>query len=999
PIAVLSSRPRLLFDYFSQLFAQVTNPPLDAIREELVTSLYTYLGREGNLLTEEPGHAKLIKLKTPIVNNAEFAKLAALNGDDHKAVSISMLFDVGEGEGGMAAALDKLCAAAVEAVRDQRASILILSDRGVGPDRAAIPSLLATSAVHHTLIKAGCRAQCGLVIETAEAREVHHFCLLVGYGAGAVNPYLALESIEDLFNDGLLPADMTVEKAQKNYIKAANKGILKVASKMGIATVQSYRGAQIFEAVGLSKDLVDTHFIGTPSRIQGIDLEIIATETLMRHRRAYPPIDVQSGMLDAGGQYQYRRQGEYHQWNPDTVAKLQHAVRVDSFKTYMDYAKALNDEAKNRCTLRGMLKIKPLNAAVPIEEVEPAKEIVKRFVTGAMSFGSISRESHETLAIAMNTIGGKSNTGEGGEDPERFADKRRSAIKQIASGRFGVTTEYLVNADELQIKMAQGAKPGEGGALTGTKVDDYVGKIRHSTPGVGLISPPPHHDIYSIEDLAQLIHDLKNVNQQARVSVKLVSEVGVGTIAAGVAKAKADHILISGDGGGTGNAPQSSIKYCGLPWELGLAETQQVLILNGLRGRVTVQADGQMKTGRDAIIAALLGAEEVGFSTAPLIAAGCIMMRVCHLNTCPVGIATQDPELRKKFQGKPEHVINYMFFVAEECRQLMASLGFRTWEEMVGRADCLDFEDVSDHWKARLIDLSPILHMPEPRKGDARVRIQAQDHGLAVALDQKLLELAKPALDSGTAVKHDVEIRNIHRTVGTMLSGAVAKKYGIAGLPDDTIHFKMNGTGGQSFGAFLMKGITLEIEGEANDYVGKGICGGRIVVYPNKESTFKAEENIIAGNTIGYGGISGEIFLRGVAGERFCVRNSGANAVVEGVGDHGCEYMTGGRVVILGQTGRNFAAGMSGGIAYVYDDIGMLPKLCNMEMVELEPVTEPEDLATLKDLLEKHHAYTGSTRAKAVLEDFAKEVRWFVKVMPTDYRRVLESRKAKALAK
>ena len=1000
PLACLSDKPQLLFSYFKQLFAQVTNPPLDAIREEMVTSLITYLGREGNLLTEEPGHARLIKLKTPIITSAELAKLAALDNEDHKAERLSTLFDVAELEDGMTAALDALCKAAVEAVRDRNVSILILSDRGVDRDHAAIPSLLVTSAVHHTLIKAGCRAQCGLVIETGEAREVHHFCLLVGYGAGAVNPYLALESLQDLADDGMLPADMTVEKAQKNYIKAANKGILKVASKMGIATVQSYRGAQIFEAVGLAKELIEKHFVGTPSRIEGIDLDVIATETLMRHRRAYPPIAADVDYLDAGGQYQYRRQGEYHQWNPDTVAKLQHAVRVDSFKTYLDYAKAINDEAKHRCTLRGMLKLKPKNPCVPIEEVESAKDLVKRFVTGAMSFGSISRESHETLAIAMNTIGGKSNTGEGGEDPERFKDNRRSAIKQIASGRFGVTTEYLVNADELQIKMAQGAKPGEGGALTGNKVDDYVGKLRHSTPGVSLISPPPHHDIYSIEDLAQLIHDLKNVNSSARISVKLVSEVGVGTIAAGVAKAKADHILISGDGGGTGNAPQSSIKYCGLPWELGLAETQQVLILNGLRGRVTVQADGQMKTGRDAIIAALLGAEEVGFSTAPLIAAGCIMMRVCHLNTCPVGIATQDPELRKKFQGKPEHVINYMFFVAEECRQLMAQLGFRTWQEMVGRADCLEFDDVSEHWKARLIDLSPILHMPEPRQGDARVRIQAQDHGLKVALDQTLLDLAAKAIESGEKVRAEVPIRNIHRTVGTMLSGTVAKKYGIKGLPDDTIHFKMPGTAGQSFGAFLAKGITLEVEGEANDYVGKGICGGRIVVYPPKDATFKPEENIIAGNTIGYGGIAGEIFLRGVAGERFCVRNSGANAVVEGVGDHGCEYMTGGRVVILGPTGRNFAAGMSGGIAYVYDDAGQLPKLCNMEMVELEKVEDPEDLSSLRGLIQKHFDYTGSTRAKTILDDFEKEVRWFVKVMPTDYRRVLESRKlAEANAK
>ena len=998
PLACLSDKPQLLYSYFKQLFAQVTNPPLDAIREEMVTSLFTYLGREGNLLTEDPTHARLIKLKTPIIDNTELSKLAALDSEDHKAVRLSTLFDVGDTERGLEAAVERLCAEAVAAVREQKATILILSDRGVDREHAPIPSLLATSSVHHHLIRAGLRAQCGLVIESGEAREVHHFCLLLGYGAGAINPYLALETIADLQTDGFLPAELPLEKARKNYIKAANKGILKVASKMGIATVQSYRGAQIFEAVGLSRELVDKYFVGTPSRIQGIDLDVIQTESLLRHRRAYPPIVTESEVLDVGGQYQYRRHGEYHQWNPLTVAKLQHAVRVDSFQTYLEYAKALNDESKNRCTLRGMLKLKGTGKSIPIEEVEPAKEIVKRFCTGAMSFGSISRESHETLAVAMNTIGGRSNTGEGGEDPERFKDNRRSAIKQIASGRFGVTTEYLVNADELQIKMAQGAKPGEGGALTGNKVDDYVGKLRHSTPGVGLISPPPHHDIYSIEDLAQLIHDLKNVNSQARISVKLVSEVGVGTIAAGVAKAKADHILISGDGGGTGNAPQSSIKYTGLPWELGLAEAQQVLIMNGLRGRVTLQADGQMKTGRDAVIAGLLGAEEVGFSTAPLIAAGCIMMRVCHLNTCPVGIATQDPELRKKFQGKPEHVINFMFFVAEEARQLMAEMGFRTWQEMVGRADCLEFEDVSEHWKAKLIDLSPVLHYPTPREGDARVKIQDQDHGLAIALDQNLLKLAAPALEKGEKVQADVAIRNINRTVGTMLSGAVAKKYGFNGLPDDTVHFKMNGTGGQSFGAFLMKGITLEVEGEANDYVGKGICGGRIVVYPPKGSTFKPEENIVAGNTIAYGGIAGEIYLRGVAGERFAVRNSGANLVVEGVGDHGCEYMTGGRVVILGQTGRNFAAGMSGGIAYVYDDIGMFPKLCNMEMVELDKVEQPEDLATLRTLLENHYKYTGSTKAKAVLDDFEKEVRWFVRVMPTDYRRVLEARKA-AVAK
>jgi glutamate synthase domain-containing protein 2/glutamate synthase domain-containing protein 3 len=841
------------------------------------------------------------------------------------------------------------------------------------------------------------RAQAGLVIETGEAREVHHFCLLLGYGAGAINPYLALETIGDLHRDGFLPPDLKLEYAQKNFIKAINKGILKVASKMGISTVQSYRGAQIFEAVGLSKELIDAYFTGTPSRIQGITLDIVQTEALMRHRKGFPPIKVDSDVLDVGGFYQYRRHGEYHAWNPDTVAKLQHAVRIDSFKTYLEYAKLINDESRNRCTLRGLLTFKKgINPPIPIEEVEPAKEIVKRFVTGAMSFGSISKETHETLAIAMNTIGGKSNTGEGGEDPERFHDNRRSAIKQVASGRFGVTTEYLVNSDQIQIKMAQGAKPGEGGALSGNKVDEYVGKLRHSTPGVGLISPPPHHDIYSIEDLAQLIHDLKNVKPSSEVSVKLVSEVGVGTVAAGVAKAKADHILISGDGGGTGNAPQSSIKHCGLPWELGISETNQVLLINGLRGRVRLQTDGQIKTGRDVVIAAMLGAEEIGFSTGPLIAAGCVMMRVCHLNTCPVGIATQDPELRKKFMGKPEHVINFMFFVAEEARQYMAELGIRTFDELVGRADLLEFADVSDHWKAKTLDLSPILYTPPVLPGDSRFCTQKQDHGLDKALDNKLIELAAPAIEKGTKVRHELPISNVNRTVGTMLSGRVAMKYGFAGLPDETIHFKFTGSAGQSLGAFLAKGITLEVEGEANDYVGKGISGGRIIVYPPKEATFKPEENIIAGNTIAYGAISGEIYLRGVVGERFCVRNSGVHAVVEGVGDHGCEYMTGGRVVIIGPTGRNFAAGMSGGIAYVYDDIGMFPKLCNMEMVELEsPNTfNDQDIETIRTLLTNHYQFTGSTRAKSILDDFEKELRWFVKVMPTDYRRVLENQKS-----
>ena len=883
-----------------------------------------------------------------------------------------MLFNVSDGVDGLGKAVDELCTAASKAVADG-ASILILSDRGVDRNRAPIPALLATAAVHHHLIREGTRTQCGLVIETGEAREAHHFCLLIGYGAGAVNPYLAFETIHDLHDDGLLPQGLTYEQAKKNYIKAANKGILKVASKMGISTVQSYRGAQIFEAIGLSEETINKYFTNTASRIKGVGLDVIAAELLERHRRGFPPIDVEREVLDNGGQYQWRRDGEYHMWNPDTVAKLQHAVRVDSYKTFKEFTQLLNDEARNRCTLRGLLQFrKNGRAPIPLDQVEPAKEIVKRFVTGAMSLGSISTEAHENLAIAMNRIGGKSNTGEGGEDPRRFKPDpqpqqsqqppgnapavfysqrssagalpgcryaapltwRRSAIKQVASARFGVTTEYLVNCDELQIKMAQGAKPGEGGQLPGGKVDEYIGKIRHSTPGVGLISPPPHHDIYSIEDLAHSSFMIsKSVNPQCRVSVKLVSEVGVGTIAAGVAKAKSDHILISGDSGGTGASPLTSIKYAGIPWEMGISETQQILVMNGLRGRVVLQTDGQIKTGRDVAIALLLGAEEIGFSTAPLIASGCIMMRVCHLNTCPVGIATQDPELRKKFAGKPEHVINFMFFVAEELREIMAELGFRNVNEMIGQTDCLEFQDVANHPKARFVDLSAILHKPELREGDTRYNTQKQDHGLSQSIDeQKLIKLAEPALKSEkahgravgfTKVKHELEIRNVDRTAGTTLSGMIAKKFGHAGLPDDTIHFKFTGHAGQSFGCFLAKGVTMELEGDANDYCGKGMSGGKIIVYPPKaaiDAGFKPAENIIAGNVICYGAISGEIYLRGVVGERFCVRNSGANAVVEGVGDHGCEYMTGGRVVVIGPTGRNFAAGMSGGIAYVYDD-------------------------------------------------------------------------------
>ncbi len=1005
PLACLSTKPVLLYNYFKQLFAQVTNPPLDAIREELVTSLYTYLGREGNLLDETPKHAHLIKLKQPILSNTDLEKLRQVEAGELRATTLPMLFNIGDGEGGLKTALDELCANASKAVAEG-ASILVLSDRGVDREKAPIPSLLATSAVHHHLIREGTRTQCGLVIETGEAREAHHFCLLIGYGAGAVNPYLAFETIADLHKEKLLPKDLTLKQANYNYIKAANKAILKVASKMGISTVQSYRGAQIFEAIGISKEVVDQYFTGTASRINGVTLDVLAREALERHRKGFPPVDVDGEVLDPGGQYQWRRQGEYHMWNPDTVAKLQHAVRVENYKTFKEFTQLLNDEARNRCTLRGLLNFKKgVREAVPLDQVEPAKEIVKRFVTGAMSLGSISTEAHENLAIAMNRIGGKSNTGEGGEDPRRFKPDshrswpdgqpwlRRSAIKQVASARFGVTTEYLVNCDELQIKMAQGAKPGEGGQLPGHKVDEYIGKIRHSTPGVGLISPPPHHDIYSIEDLAQLIHDLKNVNPASRVSVKLVSEVGVGTVAAGVAKAKADHILISGDSGGTGASPLTSIKHAGIPWELGLSETQQVLVMNGLRGRIILQTDGQIKTGRDVAIAMLLGAEEIGFSTAPLIASGCIMMRVCHQNTCPVGIATQDPDLRKKFAGKPEHVINFMFFVAEELREIMAELGFKTVNEMVGQTDLLEFSDVSQHPKARYLDLDLILHKPELRGNDTRHNTSKQDHELNLSLDQtQLMKLAEPALAGGQRVNAELEIKNVNRTVGTTLSGMIAQKHGFAGLPDDTIHFKFNGSAGQSFGCFAARGLTLELEGDANDYLGKGLSGGKIIVYPPKVAKFKPEENIIAGNVICYGAIAGEIYIRGVVGERFCVRNSGASAVVEGVGDHGCEYMTGGRVVVIGPTGRNFAAGMSGGIAYVYDDNSMFDKLCNKEMVELEnnEKLKPEDITTIRTLLENHYKFTGSTKAKAILDDWENELRWFIKVMPTDYRRVLE---------
>jgi glutamate synthase domain-containing protein 2/glutamate synthase domain-containing protein 1/glutamate synthase domain-containing protein 3 len=993
PLACLSDRPQLLYAYFKQLFAQVTNPPLDAIREDLVTSLVTWLGREGNLLAETPAHCRLLRLKQPILSNPELEKIRALDEGAFRARTLPMLFPAAEGEAGLERAVEDLCRRAAEAVREG-ATLLVLSDRGVTREMAPIPSLLACAAVHHHLIREGTRTQAGLIVETGEAREAHHFCLLIGYGAGAVNPWLAFETLAALHREGALPPELDAEQAVKNFIKAANKAILKVASKMGISTVQSYRGAQIFEAVGLAKDLVDRWFTGTASRLNGVGLGVLAREALLRPRRGFPPIPVDAATLDMGGFYKWNREGEHHMWNPDSVALVRHAVRVDSFETFKQHTRLANDEARRRCTLRGLLQFKKGNP-VPLAEVEPAKEIVKRFATGAMSFGSISKEAHETLAIAMNRLGGKSNTGEGGEDPERFkpdpnGDLRRSAIKQVASARFGVTAEYLVNADELQIKMAQGAKPGEGGQLPGHKVDPYIARVRHSTPGVGLISPPPHHDIYSIEDLAQLIHDLKNVNSAARVSVKLVSEVGVGTVAAGVAKAKADHILISGDSGGTGASPLTSVKYAGLPWELGLAETQQTLVLNRLRGRVVLQTDGQIKTGRDVAVAALLGAEEIGFATGALIAIGCVMMRACHLNTCPVGIATQDPELRARFDGAPEHVVRFMFFIAEEVREIMAQLGFRKFEDMVGRSDLLEVADLSAHWKARGLDLSAILHRPRVPEGTALRCVEAQDHGLEYALDHELSELAKPALERGEKVRGELPIKNVNRTVGAMLSGAIARKRGDAGLPDGTVRFRFKGSAGQSFGAFLARGITLELEGDANDYLGKGLSGGRIVAVPPRESKFRPEENILAGNVIGYGATSGEIFLRGVVGERFCVRNSGASAVVEGVGDHGCEYMTGGRVVVLGPTGRNFAAGMSGGIAWVWDPLGVFPLRCNKGMVALDRADQSADRDELRALVARHAELTGSAVAKDLLARWNEALPKFVRVMPNEYRRVLE---------
>jgi glutamate synthase (ferredoxin) len=1003
PLAVLSDRQPPLFNYFKQLFAQVTNPPLDAIREELVTSMSTALGPERNLLKPEPESCRMLKILSPVIDNDDLAKLRYISLEGFRAVTLPMAFKAADGGGGMRRALEDVFETASAAI-ESGATILILSDRQIDKDYAPIPSLLATSGLHHHLVREGLRTKATLIVETGDAREVHHYCLLIGYGASAINPYLAFETLDDMIRQGLLTG-IDHRKAVNHYTKAVKKGVLKVMSKMGISTLQSYRGAQIFEAVGLNQEFVDTYFTNTPSRIGGIGLDEVAEETVARHRLAFPARPVRLPDLDWGGQYQWRNDGEYHMYNPDSIHKLQYSTRTNNYTIYKQYSEIINSASSHLCTLRGLMDLKFAENPIPLEEVEPVETIMKRFATGAMSFGSISKEAHETLAIAMNRIGGRSNTGEGGEDPARYipdanGDSRSSAIKQVASARFGVTSQYLVSANELQIKMAQGAKPGEGGQLPGHKVDEVIARVRNSMPGVGLISPPPHHDIYSIEDLAQLIYDLKNSNPRARISVKLVSEVGVGTIAAGVAKAHADVVLISGDSGGTGASPLTSIKHAGIPWELGLAETHQVLVQNNLRSRIIVQTDGQMKTGRDVVIAALLGAEEYGFATAALIVSGCIMMRVCHLNTCPVGIATQDPALRQKFTGKPEYVVNYFRMIAEEVRELMSMLGFRSVDEMVGRRDKLDTRKAIDHWKAKKLDLTPILQMPDVPSHIPVRRVHEQDHGLDKALDNLLLELAKDALEYKTPVELQLPIRNANRTVGAILGSEVTRRYGAESLPDDTIKIRFTGSAGQSFGAFLPKGISLVLEGDANDYFGKGLSGGRLVVFPPAAATFEAEKNIVVGNVVLYGATSGEAFIRGVAGERFAVRNSGAIAVVEGVGDHGCEYMTGGRVLVLGGTGRNFAAGMSGGIAYVLDEQGDFAGRCNLEMVDLETLTgsseDAEEEQFVRDLVARHQQLTKSARARQILDGWAHYRQKLVKIMPLDYRRVLAQRKEQA---
>jgi len=994
PLAVLSNKPRLLYEYFKQLFAQVTNPPIDCIREELITSAETRLGAEGNLLNPDPLACRRIELKWPVLTNEEFAKIRRLDQPGFKVGVMPILFRVTRGERGLAKAMEELCLLSRRMIEEDEVTVLILSDRGVTKEFAPIPALLAVAGLHHYLIREGLRTRISMVLETGEAREVHHFSLLIGYGCSAINPYVAFETIDGMIQDGLLP-NLDRKTACKNMVKAASKGVVKVMSKMGISAIQSYRGAQVFEAVGIRQDVIDHYFTWTPSRVGGIGLDVIAQEVLARHRAAYPDRDVASHVLPAGGQYQFRNDGEFHLFNPESIHHLQKAVRNGSLATFRNFSKLINEQAKNLCTLRGLLEFKASDG-IPLEEVEPIEAIMKRFKTGAMSYGSISSEAHETLAIAMNRIGGKSNTGEGGEDPARFTwtnelgDSKNSAIKQVASGRFGVTSEYLVSAKEIQIKMAQGAKPGEGGQLPGTKVYPSIAKTRHTTAGVGLISPPPHHDIYSIEDLAELIHDLKNSNRHARISVKLVAEVGVGTIAAGVAKAHADVVLISGFDGGTGASPMTSIQHAGLPWELGLAETHQTLVLNNLRSRIAVETDGQLKTGRDVIIAALLGAEEFGFATAPLVATGCIMMRVCHLNTCPVGVATQDPKLRAKFAGKPEHVVNFMTFIAQEVRELMAQLGFRTIEEMIGHVERLEPRKAVDHWKAKGMDFSNILYQPDVGPEVGRFCTIKQDHGLEKSLDlTTLLELAQPAIERGEKVIAELPIRNVNRVVGTITGSDVTKKYGAAGLPEDTIRIHFKGSAGQSFGAFMPKGMTFSIEGDANDYVGKGLSGGKIAIYPPANSSFVPSENIIIGNVALYGATAGELYLAGRAGERFGVRNSGVTAVVEGVGDHALEYMTGGRVVVLGDTGRNFAAGMSGGVAYVLDERGDFPKRVNATMVGIEKIETAAEAAEVRALIEKHIAATKSARGIEVIDAWDTFLPKFVKIMPKDYKRVL----------
>ncbi|MDH2917523.1 MAG: glutamate synthase large subunit [Gallionella sp.] len=1035
-LPVLSSKNKVLYNYFKQLFAQVTNPPIDPIREEIVMSLTSFIGPKPNLLgIDETKPALRLEVHQPVLSLEDMAKLHGidkLTKGQYKSKVLDLTYAVKNGAAGCEAAIADLCKAANKAVAGGF-NVLILSDRAVSEKRVAIPALLATAAVHHHLVKEGLRTSTGLVVETGSAREVHHFALLAGYGAEAVCPWLAFDSIEQFE----LPVGVSAKDGQKRFIKGVNKGLLKVMSKMGISTYQSYCGSQIFEAIGLNADFVKRYFTGTATQIEGIGLQDVAEEAMRMHSAAFGTDPVLANMLEAGGDYAFRIRGEDHTWTPDSIAKLQHATRSNNFNTYKEYAKLINDQTQRQMTLRGLFEIGSVGAPVPLAEVEPAKEIVKRFVTGAMSLGSISTEAHATLAIAMNRIGGKSNTGEGGEDANRFkllqggeklseiigknrieadqtmkaGDSLRSRIKQVASGRFGVTAEYLSSADQIQIKMAQGAKPGEGGQLPGGKVSEYIGKLRHSVPGVGLISPPPHHDIYSIEDLAQLIHDLKNSNPSASISVKLVSEVGVGTVAAGVSKAKADHIVISGYDGGTGASPQSSIKHAGTPWELGLSEAQQTLVLNKLRGRVGLQVDGQLKTGRDVLIGALLGADEFGFATAPLVVEGCIMMRKCHLNTCPVGVATQDPALRKKFTGQPEHVVNYFFFVAEEVRELMAQMGIRKFDDLVGRSDLLDMRKGITHWKAKGLDFTKVFHQPNVPASVARRHLEEQDHGLNEALDNDLIAQSKEALDAKRTVSIETGVRNVNRSVGAMLSHEVAKRHGNAGLPDDTIRVKLTGTAGQSFGAFLAHGISFQLEGEGNDYVGKGLCGGRIIVKPSVDSKLTAADNIIVGNTVLYGATAGECYFNGVAGERFAVRNSGAIAVVEGLGDHGCEYMTGGMVVVLGQTGRNFAAGMSGGVAYVLDEDGGFAQRCNMSMVQLEAIPEEAaasetgevdskgrvhfnhlnkaDEAALRGKIEKHLRYTGSARAKQILDNWGAYLPKFIKVMPTEYRRAL----------